>query len=1060
MKLNEKVRNGLIIGVLVAAIVVGIVLYALFVQNTIFTESSNHLSEVYSQTNAQLQQRVESNRNIMRSWESYIKATANSDNPDWQAGFEDFVNEQKKRLNVKRFSFIDLANMSLPANDENKDKIIAMDRDGRQYKLNLRRPAQMLFSGDDAAVACMREYIDGTGIEVINEETGVVEAEVGKARLDYSPTDRYIMIAVRFSGKDNYYTAPGDTHAPFHYDGIAFFFDVETISYAITVNAFDENAACFLVLPNGLEESSKGLVLLSSIGTKNELFNKHMFANPSEPNFLKFLLDNTKMKSNEVAALREDWVSLNYYDEENMIAKLNKDLNGYTVSFKANDGEEYYLNYRTVAFSDWILVGVVPSSIVNRSMANLRTITVVVMTAIFVVMGAGVAWFIVMSGRRKMREQEVVIKSREKLFDQLTMNSDDIFALFNAKTGEAEYVSQNVETVLGISAEEAKKNVYTLMSAAVEDVGELSKFSPADMDEGVVVEELLMKNLKNNNEYWFRLGINPTQHGNYVLMLSDRTRDRQMRADLEAALNIAKTANEAKSNFLSNMSHDIRTPMNAIIGFATLLEKDVENVPKVREYIRKISHSSHHMLSLINDILDMSKIESGKSALHVAEFSLPELMEELYSIIITQVNAKKQTFEMRTKGNIPELVYGDKLRLNQVMINLLSNAVKYTPAGGKIELTVEALKQSIKNHAHLRFSVKDNGLGMSEEFVKVIFEPFSRETTAATREIQGTGLGMAITKQIVDLMGGTITVKSKRDEGSEFIVEIELAKVTKSHADNPEFWKQHNINKMLVVDDEADVGIEVKELMRDTGVAVDCTTSGKEALERINAMKNGETKYDIVLLDWKMPGMDGLEVAKQIRHLVSPDLPIMFLTSYNFEEIEDEAKETGIQAFLPKPFFVSNFRNAVAKLSEEEEEEQEEEQEYSLDGLNILAAEDNPINAEILIELLDIEGAKCTIAENGQLAVEAFEKSEPGTYDMIFMDVQMPVMNGHDASRAIRNSSHPEAKTIPIIAMTANAFDDDKKMARDAGMNAHVAKPIDMVVLKKTVANVMGGRNE
>ena len=1045
MKSKEKLLSGIIISVMAIVVAVIITLYSLFMQKSIFEESSNHLSEVYGQTNALLQRRIESHRNIMRSWESYIEMTAND--PEKQYEFEQFINNQKEALNVTRFSFINLDNMKLDDEDENKDKILAKDRDGRVYELQLRRSAQTLFSGNDAAVACMRKYIPGTGIEI----KGIAAA--GEARHDYNEEDRFIMIAVRFTGTGNYYVAPGEDDSSaanrFHYDGIAFFFDVKSISYAITVNSFSEQAACFLVLPNGLQADSSGLVLLQSIGDKNTLF-PH---DGSQFNFLDFLLKNTKMRATDVNQLQAKWENLSIQDQ-----------NGYTMAFKAKDGDQYYLNYRTVDFSDWILVGVVPADVVNRSMTSLRTLTIAVMAVIFVVMGVGAAWFIITNSRRKMRDQQIVIKSRERLFDLLTLNSNDIFALFNPRTGEAEYVSQNVESVLGFELDDIKRNVYKVLKAADKHTEQMIRESVTDLSEGVVIDELPMKNVDDRTEYWYRLVVNPTQQkgdSRYVLMLSDRTKERQMRADLEAALNIAKSANEAKSNFLSNMSHDIRTPMNAIIGFTTLLEKDVENPVKAREYIRKISFSSHHLLSLINDILDMSKIESGKSALHVAEFSLPELMEELYSIIITQATSKKQTFEMRTKGTIPELVYGDRLRLNQVMINLLSNAVKYTPAGGDISLTVEALPESVRNHAHLRFTVKDNGLGMSEDFVKVIFEPFSRETTAYTKEIQGTGLGMAITKQIVDLMGGTITVKSKRGEGSEFIVEIELAKVVHNHEDPTEFWKKHNIGKMLVVDDEEDVCIEVKELMNGTGVEVDYATSGQGAIDKITAMKNGKTKYDIVLLDWKMPEMDGLEAAKHIREIISIELPIMVLTSYNFEEIEEDAESAGIRVFLPKPFFVSNFRNAVAKLREEsvEEEQPAAEEEFSLEGLNILAAEDNPINAEILEELLDIEGATCEIAENGQIALEMFEKSAPGTYNMIFMDVQMPVMNGHESAKAIRASAHPEAKTIPIIAMTANAFDDDKKMAHDAGMDAHVAKPIDMNVLKKTVAKLRGGRN-
>ena len=1036
MKSKEKMRNGFIISAMAVIIAVVIAIYSVFMQKSIFTESSKHLSEIYGQTNALLAQRIESHRNIMRSWETYITATAN--NSTYKDDFEKFIDGQKKRLNVTRFSFLDLQNM------DRQDGVLAKDRDGRIYHLELRRDPAYLFKGSDASVACVRHYQSGTGIEVVDGETGEILAEAGKARNDYHEDDRFIMVAVRYTGGNHYYTAPGEDEAnKFHYDGIAFFFDVESISYAVTVDAFDNQASCFLVLPNGLNNDSTGLILLQSdpsklIETKEG----------EQPNFLRYLRDETKMKDSDIEALQAKWDDLKEPG---------------TMLFRAKGGKQYYLTYRTVSFNNWILVGVVPADVVNESMTNLRTITICVMAAIFAVIGAGVAWFIILMSRRKVHDQEVVIKSRERLFDMLAANSNDIFALFNPATGKAEYVSDNVESVLGMNIDAVKDNVYEIMEATPQKVEGFERSATANFAEGIVVDELPMRNVRDKTEYYFKFSVSPAniKNNSYILSLTDHTRDLKMRSELEAALNIAKSANEAKSNFLSNMSHDIRTPMNAIIGFTTLLEKDVENPTKAREYIRKISLSSNHLLSLINDILDMSKIESGKSALNITEFSLPEMMEGLYSIIIAQVNAKKQTFEMHTKGTIPEMVCGDKLRLNQVIINLLSNAVKYTPVEGKISLTVEALQESVRNHAHLRFSVKDNGLGMSEEFVKVIFEPFSRENTAAKSEIQGTGLGMAITKQIVDLMGGTISVKSKKDEGSEFIVEIELAKVVQIQKDTKKFWKEHKIKNMLVVDDDEDVCIEVKTLMRDSGITIDYATSGQSALDKIKATEGAGGTYDIILLDWKMPEMDGLHTAKNIREMGGTE-PIMVLTSYNFEEIEEEAKSVGIRAFLSKPFFVSNFRNAVAQLTQAEEEEAEEEEtgEFSMEGLNILAAEDNPINAEILEELLDIEGATVTICENGKVAVETFLNSEPGTYKIIFMDVQMPIMNGHQASKAIRECDHPEAKTIPIVAMTANAFDDDKKMAYDAGMNAHVAKPINMDIVKKTVAKLLGGNHE
>ena len=1043
MKSKEKLRMGLIISALVVVIVAVIVLYAMFMQNQIFEESSNHLSEIYGQTNAFFNGRISSHRNLLRSWEEYIKDVSND--PAKRAEFQQFIDEQKELLNVTRFSFINVHVDSNSTFDGN-DWVLAKDRDGRVYQLELRRSIKDAFGydritgqfdsdNDGMAVACLRHY--GT-------ERALAYNDDRAPREDYVEDNRYMMIAMQFSTEATDYYVASEGDKEFYYNGIAFFFNVEDIQYALETNAFDHQGSCFLVLPYGVQDDSKGLVLLQN--SEVELFKETA---GTQWNFYDFLRNKTNLNESQIKSLENKWLDI---EEPG------------TITFKV-EGTEYYLNYRAISeYNDWVLAGVVPANIVNASMTRLRALTIGVMAVIFAIVGGGVAWFLVSTSNRRVKDKELVIKSREGLFDLLTLNTNDIFALFDSKTGVAEYVSKNVETVLGLNLEDVKNNVYNVMSASVENIEELTKYSASEAEDGIVVDQLQMKNVKNQSEYWYRLGINPTESKStrYVMMLSDRTKERDMRADLESALEIAKSANEAKSNFLSNMSHDIRTPMNAIIGFATLCAKDADNPVKVREYIRKISFSSNHLLSLINDILDMSKIESGKSALHVAEFSLPELLEELNSIIISQVQSKKQKFEVRTKGILPEHVYGDKLRLNQVIINLLSNAVKYTPAGGEITLTVEALEETVRNHAHLRFSVKDNGLGMSEEFVKVIFEPFSRETTDAKREIQGTGLGMAITKQIVDLMGGTIIVNSKRGEGSEFIVEIELAKVVQKHDTSNKFWKEHDIRKMLVVDDEEDVCIEVKELMSDTGVEVEYVTSGQQAIDKVKAMKEGKVKYDIVLLDWKMPEMDGLEAAKHIRELVHDELPIMVLTSYNFEEIEEDAEKSGIHVFLQKPFFVSSFRNAVASLhNESEEEEQVEEDskdEFSMEGLNILAAEDNPINAEILEELLDIEGATCTIAENGQVAVETFEKSEPGTYNLIFMDVQMPVMNGHQAAKAIRESSHPDAKKIPIIAMTANAFDDDKKMAYDAGMNAHVAKPINMDLVKKTVEKVLGGK--
>ncbi len=415
----------------------------------------------------------------------------------------------------------------------------------------------------------------------------------------------------------------------------------------------------------------------------------------------------------------------------------------------------------------------------------------------------------------------------------LTENTRDMFIVFSPEDFKAEYVSANVEKLLGLNLDEVRADFRKMLAASVENYRVFTTEGLNKLvDGGVWERDICMRNIKSEDEQiWFHMSLYRSKingKDRIVTMFSDRTKERQMYDRLDQLLTIAKNANAAKSNFLSNMSHDIRTPMNAIIGYATLLAKDADNGEKVREYTRKITYSGQHLLSLINDILDMSKIESGKTSLNKEEFRLPEFIEELYSMIIAQTNAKNQTLDVHTKGNIPEIVMGDKLRLNQIMLNILSNAVKYTPEGGQIALKVETMKQTVHNHAHLRFTVADNGIGMSEEYVKTIFEPFSRETTDKTKSIQGTGLGMAITKNIVDLMGGVITVDSEPGKGTTFTVELEL-EIAESVPEDADFWVHHNVTRVLVVDDEEDVCMDIKELMAGTGVDVEYAITGQES---------------------------------------------------------------------------------------------------------------------------------------------------------------------------------------------------------------------------------------
>ncbi len=522
----------------------------------------------------------------------------------------------------------------------------------------------------------------------------------------------------------------------------------------------------------------------------------------------------------------------------------------------------------------------------------------------------------------------------------------------------------------------------------------------------------------------------------------------------EQAFRIAEEANRAKSSFLSNMSHDIRTPMNAIVGFAALLARDAKNPDKVREYTKKITSSSQHLLGLINDILDISKIEAGKTTLNLSDESIVELIENIDSIIRPQMKTKGHTFEVYSKELKHEHVKMDKLRLNQILLNLLSNAVKYTPDGGTVTLTVQELPQHAKQLAHFRFIVTDNGYGMSPEYVQKIFQAFTREEDSVTNKIQGTGLGMAITKNLLDLMGGNITVESEKGKGSVFTAELELP--ISGHAMEQGFWLKNGIKRILAVDDEEGVCRDIRMAMEDTKVTVDYALDGQTAVDMVKRSIQEETAYDIILLDEEMPGMDGLEAARRIRAITGTEAPILVLASYDWAEIEEEANAAGIDAFLLKPFFVTSFRQKIDSVINQNPQQESECGQSALQGMHVLVAEDNEINAEILRELLDMSGASCDICENGKSVVETFGQSVPGQYQMILMDVQMPVMNGYEATKAIRDLGHPLALTIPIIAMTANAFAEDIRDALEAGMNAHVAKPVDMSVLEQTVKAVIG----
>lgn len=525
-----------------------------------------------------------------------------------------------------------------------------------------------------------------------------------------------------------------------------------------------------------------------------------------------------------------------------------------------------------------------------------------------------------------------------------------------------------------------------------------------------------------------------------IFVLYYKMTQKQM-AELALAKEESVKANKAKSEFLSSMSHDIRTPMNGIVGMTAIAQANISDPIRVKDCLRKIALSSKHLLGLINDVLDMSKIESGKLSLNMHGVSLRETMENLVNIAQPQMKAKRQNFDIFIQNVQTENVYCDSVRLNQVLLNLISNAIKFTSENGNIYVYLDQ-EPSPQGDAYVRchFRVKDNGIGMTPEFQKNIFEQFSREQNQQVYKIEGSGLGMAITKAIVDAMKGTIELKSAPGKGSEFHVILDLEKSPEQEADMvlPP-WK------MLVVDDDEELCRSALLSLKDIGISAEWASSGKRAVDMAKQRHAASDDYQIILLDWKMPDMDGLQTAKELRRHLGEDVPILIISAYDWSDIEDEAKEAGIQGFISKPLFKSNLFHGLSTymLGENELEKRDRLKKREFVGKRILLAEDNDLNWEIAQELLSSVGFELERAENGKVCVEKFQQSQVGYYDAVLMDIRMPVMNGYDAARALRALDRGDA-SLPVVAMTADAFSEDIEHAKECGMNEHIAKPIDV----------------
>ena len=797
----------------------------------------------------------------------------------------------------------------------------------------------------------------------------------------------------------------------FEYDAIAIAYENSDIIDVLDISAFNGNAQSFIVHPDGR------VVVDHSFESWGNVYN-----------FFGVLRENSDMSEKEINKLSEKFKA------------------GRTDAMLVNlDGRSYYLVYEKSDIQDWMFLGLVQADIVNASMNSLQRSTMLLVGMIVLCIAAFFIILIIQKSRASLRRQDTEILYRDELFQKLSMNVDDVFLMLDAKTYEADYVSPNVEKLLGFTVEQIRKDIYVLGKLHPWDSENLKKNYLKGIQTSEQKEwDFEYVHQKTGERRWFHIvamGSEVNRKKKYILVMSDRTSDRSMNQALSEAVRAAETANRAKSNFLSNMSHDIRTPMNAIIGFTTLAVSNIDDKKRVRDYLGKILSSSNHLLSLINDILDMSRIESGKIHLEETEVSLSDVLHDLKTIISGQIHAKQLELYMDAMDVTNEDVYCDKTRLNQVLLNLLSNAVKFTPAGGTVSVRIRQCPGTQKGSGLYEIRVKDNGIGMSQEFVKKIFSPFERERTSTVSRTQGTGLGMAITKNIVNMMGGTIEVHTEQGKGTEFIVRLPF-RIQSEHQRIEKIAELEGL-KALVVDDDFNTCDSVTKMLVRVGMRSEWTLSGKEAVLRARQSMELGDAFHAYIIDWRLPDMNGIEVTRQIRSL-GDDTPIIILTAYDWSDIEVEARAAGVTAFCAKPMFMSDIRNTLMSAIGQKLAEDTILPSVDSDfrGRCILLVEDNELNSEIAVEILNEYGFLVDTAENGVEAVQKVRNSTPGNYDLVLMDVQMPVMNGYEATKQIRALDDPALAGITILAMTANAFDEDRKKALKCGMDGFLSKPI------------------
>lgn len=768
----------------------------------------------------------------------------------------------------------------------------------------------------------------------------------------------------------------------------------------------------------------------------------------------RVLVDNANEQSRSVynlfGMLRERSDMTNA-DISHLIQEIQAEKTG--VTLVRLDGKSSYLVFESMDVENWSIIGLVPADVVNASMNKLQTITMFVVITISASLFIALLILLEHNRRKTLKAKDIEILYREELFSTLSNNVDDIFLMLDSDNLHVDYVSPNIDKLIGISEEEARANVWSVRNLegneyAIPILDLMKDIPPGQQDEW----EREYVHQKTREIRWFRITVLCRviqSKKKYIIVLSDRSKEKKINQELEAAVNTANRASRAKSIFLSNMSHDIRTPMNAVIGFATLVLSNIDSRERVREYAIKIISSADHLMGLINDVLDMSRIENGKIQIKETEECLSDILHDIKSIVGSQICTKQLSLYMKIADDTCENVSCDKMRLKQLLLNLLSNAIKFTPAEGSIFVQISQLGNSPDGKGVFEIRVKDTGIGMSPEFVSKLFDPFEREHTSTVSGTQGTGLGMAISKNIIDLMGGSIRVVTKQGAGTEFIVELPLKLGTA--AATIERIRELEGAKALVVDSNCETNTSTVKALAQLGMEAEGAESGEEAKIRSRQALEAHHAFQVYVIDQKLSDMNGADAVEQICSAAEDPLPIIVLTAYDWTEIAMPVNDRDSVEFCSKPVFRSDIQAALLTALRKRQGRTEQvlpfENTLCFQGKRILLAEDNALNQEIAKEILEDYGFVIETASDGGEVMQKVICAEPGYYSLILMDIQMPVLNGYEAARRIRALENPLHIHLPIIAMTANAFEEDRNEAKESGMDGFLPKPLDFRAL-------------